>query len=64
MLLKSNLNNVKRRLDSYNSRLKTLPKKEQGLLGYQRDIELTEENYKFLKQKQYEARIAIEANVS
>ena len=60
----NNLNNVKRRLGSYNSRLKTLPRKEQGLLTLQRTQGLTATNYEYLKQKQYEAGTAIAANVS
>ena len=61
---KNNLNNIKQRLGSYNARLQTLPKKEQGLVKLQRTYGLTSANYEYLKQKQYEAGTAIAANVS
>jgi len=60
----NNLTNIKRRLGTFNSRLKTLPKKEQGLLTLQRTQGLTAANYEYLKQKQYEAGTAIAANIS
>ena len=60
----TNLDNVKRRIGSYNSRLNTLPKKEQGLIKFERNYNLTAANYEYLKQKQYEAGTAIAANVS
>ena len=58
------LSNINKRLETYNTRLNTLPKKEQGLLKFEREFSLTESNYAFLKQKQYEAGAAIAANVS
>ncbi len=60
----TNLTNTKRRIGSYNSRLNTLPKKEQGLIKFERNYNLTAANYEYLKQKQYEAGTAIAANVS
>lgn len=60
----TNLDNVKRRIRTYNSRLNTLPKKEQGLIKFERNYNLTAANYEYLKQKQYEAGTAIAANVS
>ena len=60
----TNLKSIRRRIATYNSRLNTLPKKEQGLIKYQRDYNLTAANYEYLKQKQYEAGTAIAANVS
>ncbi len=60
----TNLNNIKRRIASYNSRLNTLPKKEQGLIKFERNYNLTATNYEYLKQKQYEAGTAIASNVS
>ncbi len=59
-----NLTNTQKRLATYNSRLNTLPRKEQGLVEFQRDYNLTAANYEYLKQKQYEAGTAIAANVS
>ena len=47
-----------------NSKLKKLPAREQGLLKYQRNFEISETNYNYLKQKSYEAGTAIAANVS
>ncbi len=61
---RNNLSNINRRLAGYKSRLKKLPKKEQGLLTLQRTQGLTATNYEYLKQKQYEAGTAIAANVS
>jgi len=60
----NNLASVKKRLNSFNYQLTKLPKKEQGLLNYQRKYDLTEGNYTFLMQKRYEASIAIAASVS
>ncbi len=60
----TNLGNIRRRIGSYNSRLNTLPKKEQGLIKFERNYNLTAANYEYLKQKQYEAGTAIAANVS
>ncbi len=60
----TNLSNILRRINSYNSRLNTLPKKEQGLIKFERNYNLTAANYEYLKQKQYEAGTAIAANVS
>ncbi len=60
----TNLSNIQRRMNSYNSRLNTLPKKEQGLIKFERNYNLTAANYEYLKQKQYEAGTAIAANVS
>ena len=51
-------------LNKYQSQKRKLPKKEQGLITYQRDYELSEANYNYLKQKKYEAGTAIAANVS
>lgn len=60
----TNLSNIERRIGTYNSRLNLLPKKEQGLIKYERNYNLTAANYEYLKQKQYEAGTAIAANVS
>ena len=61
---KSSLSNIRSRIGTYNSRLRTLPKKEQGLIKFERNYNLTAANYEYLKQKQYEAGTAIAANVS
>ena len=60
----ASLKNIKRRIGTYNSRLRSLPKKEQGLIKFERNYNLTAANYEYLKQKQYEAGTAIAANVS
>ncbi|WP_299064777.1 polysaccharide biosynthesis tyrosine autokinase [uncultured Polaribacter sp.] len=63
------INNTKigklnKRLTVTNSKLKKIPTREQGLLNYQRNFEISESNYNYLKQKSYEAGTAIAANVS
>ncbi len=63
-IIKLDIKNSERRLNMYNSRLQTLPEKEQQLLNYQRKYAMTESNYKYLLQKRYEADIAIAASVS
>jgi capsular exopolysaccharide synthesis family protein len=51
-------------LEVYKTKRSKLPKKEQGLINFQRDYQLSEANYNYLKQKRYEAGTAIAANVS
>lgn len=63
-VIELSLRNSKRRLNNYNYQLRKLPKKEQGLLSYQRKYAMTEANFKYLLQKRYEADIAIAASVS
>jgi capsular exopolysaccharide synthesis family protein len=58
------LKRLKSILDVYKIKSSELPKKEQGLINFQRDYELSESNYNYLKQKRYEASTAIAANVS
>ena len=58
------INKLKKRLLISNSKLKQLPSREQGLLKYQRNFEISEANYNYLKQKSYEACTAIAANIS
>ena len=58
------INKLKKRLLISNSKLKQLPSREQGLLKYQRNFEISEANYNYLKQKSYEAGTAIAANIS
>ena len=58
------LNKLKKELRKANVELKKLPSREQGLLKYQRNFEISEANYNYLKQKSYEAGTAIAANVS
>lgn len=60
----SNLISINTRMGVYNSKLRKLPKKEQGLLTLKRTQGITATNYEYLKQKQYEAGTAIAANVS
>jgi capsular exopolysaccharide synthesis family protein len=60
----SRLKKLNANLSIYNSKKKRLPKKEQGLLTFQRDYKISETNYNYLKQKRYEAGTAIAANVS
>lgn len=64
---KVNTNRLKRLnsiLSVYKTKKEKLPKKEQGLITFQRDYQLSETNYNYLKQKRYEAGTAIAANVS
>ena len=63
-VIQLSLKNSKRRLNNFNYQLKKLPKKEQGLLVYQRKYAMTEGNFRYLLQKRYEADIAIAASVS
>ncbi len=63
-VIELSLTNSNRRLNSFNYQLKKLPKKEQGLLVFQRKYSMTEGNFKYLLQKRYEADIAIAASVS
>jgi capsular exopolysaccharide synthesis family protein len=58
------LKSVNSQLSKAGYKLKTLPKKEQGLIKFQRNYNITVANYEYLKQKQYEAGAAIAANVS
>jgi capsular exopolysaccharide synthesis family protein len=58
------IDKLKKRLLISNSKLKQLPSREQGLLKYQRNFEISEANYNYLKQKSYEAGTAIAANIS
>jgi capsular exopolysaccharide synthesis family protein len=58
------LNKLRSNLSSYKSKLKRLPKTEQGLLKFEKNYEISEANYNYLKQKSYEAGTAIAANVS
>ncbi|MCB0473629.1 MAG: polysaccharide biosynthesis tyrosine autokinase, partial [Flavobacteriaceae bacterium] len=60
----NNLSNIRKRLATYNTKLNTLPKKEQGLVRLERSYGLTSANYEYLKQMQYQAGTAIAANVS
>ena len=62
--LNSNLKKVTKRLEVNLREQKTLPKKEQGLINFQRNYKISETNYNYLKQKSYEAGTAIAANVS
>jgi uncharacterized protein involved in exopolysaccharide biosynthesis len=62
--LNNDLNKVTTRLNSTLNKQKTLPKKEQGLITFQRSYKMSETNYNYLKQKSYEAGTAIAANVS
>jgi capsular exopolysaccharide synthesis family protein len=55
---------LNKRLQKSNSKLKNIPSREQGLLKYKRNFEISEANYNYLKQKSYEAGTAIAANVS
>ncbi|MDH3323657.1 MAG: polysaccharide biosynthesis tyrosine autokinase, partial [Flavobacteriaceae bacterium] len=61
---KNNLNSLQKRLAKNNSKLSSLSPKEQKLLNFQRQYNITETNYNYLKQKSYEAGTAIAANVS
>lgn len=63
-VLQLSVSNVQKRINIYDAELKTLPKKEQKLLKYQRRYAMTEANYMHLMQKQYEAGIAIAASMS
>ncbi|MDC9722305.1 MAG: polysaccharide biosynthesis tyrosine autokinase [Urechidicola sp.] len=63
-IIELDIKNSERRLDIYNSQLQKLPEKEQQLLNYERKYIMTENNYKYLLQKRYEADIAIAASVS
>ena len=58
------LQSINKQVAKTGSKLKSLPKKEQGLIKYQRNYNITVANYEYLKQKQYEAGAAIAANVS
>lgn len=51
-------------MNKYNERFRTLPKKEQELIKFERDFASSESNYSYLKQKSYEAGTAIEASIS
>ena len=62
--LKNKLRTNRNRLQSFSGKLRQLPKKEQGLIKFQRNYEISEANYNYLKQKSYEAGTAIAANVS
>ena len=42
------INKLKKRLLISNSKLKQLPSREQGLLKYQRNFEISEANYNYL----------------
>ena len=55
---------LNKRLESSNLKLQKIPSREQGLLKYKRNFEISEANYNYLKQKSYEAGTAIAANVS
>ncbi|MCF6351354.1 MAG: polysaccharide biosynthesis tyrosine autokinase [Flavobacteriaceae bacterium] len=59
-----NLTNVEHQIFRFKNKLSSLPKKEQGLIKYQRKYNLTESNYNYLLQKRYEAGTVIAANVS
>ena len=58
------LQSIDNQLSKTGYKLKSLPKKEQGLIKFQRNYNITVANYEYLKQKQYEAGAAIAANVS
>jgi capsular exopolysaccharide synthesis family protein len=62
--MKVKLKSIENQLSKSNYKLKKLPKKEQGLIKFQRNYNITVANYEYLKQKQYEAGAAIAANVS
>ena len=58
------INKLNAELATYKSKLKKLPKTEQGLLKFEKNYQISEANYNYLKQKSYEAGSAIAANVS
>jgi len=58
------LQSIENQLSKAGYKLKKLPKKEQGLIKFKRNYDITVANYEYLKQKQYEAGAAIAANVS
>lgn len=62
--LQNRLKSIKSQLSKHKSKLRTLPKKEQGLIKHKRNYNITALNYEYLKQKQYEAGTAIAANIS
>ncbi|MCH3882526.1 GumC family protein [Tenacibaculum aquimarinum] len=62
--MQSKLRTNRNRLQTFSGKLRQLPKKEQGLIKFQRNYEISEANYNYLKQKSYEAGTAIAANVS
>jgi capsular exopolysaccharide synthesis family protein len=62
--MQNKLASINKQLSKFKGKLSTLPKKEQGLIKYQRNYNITALNYEYLKQKQYEAGTAIAANIS
>ena len=62
--LRNDLSKVNKRQQINLSKQKTLPEKEQGLINFQRNYNISESNYNYLKQKSYEAGTSIAASVS
>ena len=62
--MQEKLKSVNNQLSKNKAKLSRLPKKEQGLIKYKRNYNITALNYEYLKQKQYEAGTVIAANIS
>ena len=62
--MQEKLKSVNNQLSKNKAKLSKLPKKEQGLIKYKRNYNITALNYEYLKQKQYEAGTVIAANIS